>query len=287
MKSQWDCIRANLGTWHGSFTSLAPDGQIQKETPSVLSLTEQTDGSIQLMLTRTPPGESPDEMVRSFNPPGPGPLVPFFDTGAFCQSSSFWSAHARNGAELALTTPERRVRLVLLYAGLGDRSRLSELTLIRETQAGSEARESDPLTVEQLLGTWEGESVSLFPDGRVVEGIQSKLVMQRVGDRLEQTISFGDPSGLGGGNRAIASTARIDGNKLMFESGPFPIQVLLLPGGASANGPVEFPTGQAFFLEVGWMIEPGYRQRLMRRYDAQGNCESITLIQERKAIPKA
>ncbi|NJM58930.1 MAG: DUF3598 family protein [Synechococcales cyanobacterium RU_4_20] len=210
------------------------------------------------MLVRTPPGGSPDEMIRSFQPPGPGPLVPFFETGAFCQGSTFWSSQSRNGAELALTTPERRVRLVLLYAGLGGCSRLSEITLIRESRALSGAVESAPLTVEQLLGTWEGESVSLFPDGRELGGIQSRLTLQRVGDR-PRTIAHGqkrhrEQRHRGCGRRShphLHSSHR--GNQLLFESGPFPIQVLLLPGGASANGPLEVPVGEAFFWRwVGW-----------------------------------
>lgn len=282
MKSQWDCIRENLGTWNGSFTQFSLDGKEMKDTPSVLTLSEQPDESIQLVLRRTPPGEAVNEMVRGFSQPGPGPMVPFLETGAFSQGSNFWSSYSRNGAELALTTPERRLRLVLLYDGSGGSSSLGEITLIRETRAGSSAVESAPLTVEQLLGTWEGESISLFPDGRVVAGMTSKLVMQQTGDGLEQSLTFGNASGTGGSDRTITSTARIDGQKLLFEAGPFPIQVLMLPGGASANGPLNFPSGQAFFLEAGWMIEPGYRQRLIRRYDDKGNWESVTLVQERK-----
>lgn len=282
MKSQWDCIRENLGTWNGSFTQFSLEGEEIKDTPSILTLAEQPDESIKLVLTRTPPDGEANEMVRGFSKPGPGPMVPFLDTGAFSQGSNFWSSYSRNGAELALTTPERRLRLVLLYAGLGGSSRLSEITLIRETRAGSNAVESAPLTVDQLLGTWEGESLSLFPDGRVVEGIKSNLVMQQSGDRLEQSLTFGDASSSSPSQRTITSTARIDGNRLLFEEGPFPIQVLMLPGGASANAPLDLPSGHAFFLEAGWMTAPGHRQRLMRRYDDKGNWESVTLVQERK-----
>ncbi|NJM58929.1 MAG: DUF3598 family protein [Synechococcales cyanobacterium RU_4_20] len=31
MKSQWDCIRANLGEWHGSFTRFSLDGEVQTD----------------------------------------------------------------------------------------------------------------------------------------------------------------------------------------------------------------------------------------------------------------
>ena len=279
MKSQWDCIRKNLGEWHGSFTQFSSHGDELRDVPSLLKLEETSAGVIRLVLIRTPPGESASEMQRTFTQPGPGPTVPFFDTGAFAQGSTFWSSHSRNGAELALTTPERRVRLVMMYAGLGGRSRLSDVTLIRETQAGSQASESSALTVAQLLGTWEGEGVSILPDGRIFEGVKSQLVVERRGDRLEQSLRFDEGNG---SSDILRSKAHIDGCRLLFEDGPFPVQLLMLPGGASANGPLEFPSGQAFFLEAGWMVEPGVRQRLIRRYDSRGDCQGVTLIRERQ-----
>jgi hypothetical protein len=39
---------------------------------------------------------------------------------------------------------------------------------------------------------------------------------------------------------------------------------------------------QSFFLEVGWLITPTQRQRLIRRYNAQGGWESLTLVTETK-----
>ncbi len=280
MKSQWDCFKANLGEWRGSFTQFSPDGRPLSDTPSVLRLTEQPDQSVKLALTRTPLGELPQEMVLEFRPPGPGAAVPFFETGAFAQGSPYWSHFSQSGAELALTTPDRRVRLVLLYEGLGNgTSSLKGMTLIRETQAGSGATASPPLTLEQLLGTWEGQSLSIDPDGRISEAIASQLVLQHQGDRLQQTLSFGDRT------LTLTSSAKIDGPRLLFDEGPLPIQVLMLPGGASAHGPLEVRAGQSFGLEVGWMVEPNQRQRLIRRYSSSGDCESVTLVQERRIQP--
>jgi hypothetical protein len=58
--------------------------------------------------------------------------------------------------------------------------------------------------------------------------------------------------------------------------------VLLLPDGASATCPLTLTPRQSFFLEVGWLITPTQRQRLIRRYNAQGGWESLTLVTETK-----
>lgn len=275
MTSQWDCIRKNLGEWQGSFTQVSPQGQLLGDTPSRLTLVETEADRLQLTLIRQPPGQAPTELVRSFSKPGPGPLVPFFETGAFCQGSSYWSPGGQTGAELALTAPERRLRLVLLYAGSSSgQSQLSDITLIRESRAGSGATESPKLTLAQLLGTWRGRSVSLFPTGRQSEAIASELTLQQEGDLLKQLLRIGE--------RAIPSSGRIQGDIITFDSGPQPVQVLLLPGGGSATCPRQVQPQQPFFLEVGWLLDASHRQRLIRHYDAQGNWESVTLVQEEK-----
>jgi hypothetical protein len=284
LKSQWDCIRENLGEWQGSFTQFSPQGQAIKDTPSVLRLEEDSPDSIRLSLTRTPPGEAPNEMLRSFSKPGPGATVPFLETGAFSQGSTYWSRVSQAGAELALTTPDRRLRLVLLYAGLGQGiSQLRDITLIRESRAGSGALESPKLTVDPLLGTWNGSSISHSANGLVSEPMASELVLQREGDVLKQALRFGDSSGSSRSDRSIETTGRIEGDVIHFDNGPQPVQVLLLPGGASANCPLQVQPNLPFFLEVGWMLDATHRQRLIRRYDAQGNWESVTLVREEKA----
>ncbi len=275
MTSQWDNIRKNLGTWEGSFTKVSPQGQLLSDTPSVLILDEEESERIKLTLTRTATGEAPDEMVRSFSKPGPGPVVPFLETGAFCQGSTYWSTVSQAGAELALTSPDRRLRLVLLYAGLGQgQSNLKDITLIRESRAGSGAVESPKLTVEQLLGHWKGSSITQNSRGGISEPMTSELVMQREGNILKQALQFGD--------RSIETTGRIEGDVIHFENGPQPLQVLMLPGGASANCPLQVKPNRPFFLEAGWMLDATHRQRLIRRYDAKGNWESVTLVQEEK-----
>ncbi|NJK28420.1 MAG: DUF3598 family protein, partial [Coleofasciculaceae cyanobacterium SM2_3_26] len=37
-KSQWSCLLENLGVWQGSFTRFSPDGGLQTDTPTEVSL---------------------------------------------------------------------------------------------------------------------------------------------------------------------------------------------------------------------------------------------------------
>jgi hypothetical protein len=83
-------------------------------------------------------------------------------------------------------------------------------------------------------------------------------------------------------NFELNSTAQIQPNLLRFNQGSHPIQVLLLPDGASSNTPLAIPRGKPFSLEAGWLIQPNLRQRLVRSYDAQGGWVSLTLVTEHK-----
>jgi len=100
------------------------------------------------------------------------------------------------------------------------------------------------------------------------------LVLQRQGDHLSQRLTAP--------NLDVTSTATIVGSQLLFTQGNYPIQVLLLPDGASCTAPLNIPRGQPFFLEVGWLLQENLRQRLIRSYDAQGGWTSLTLVTERK-----
>jgi len=68
----------------------------------------------------------------------------------------------------------------------------------------------------------------------------------------------------------------------LFDSSPLPVQVLLLPDGASANCPLHIQPGHSFVLETGWLLEPQRRQRLIRSYNSQGQWTSLTLVNETK-----
>lgn len=288
MKSQWDCLRENLGEWHGSFQQFDPDGHELTDTPSVLILDEQpAEKSIRLVLRRwsnLPPGASrddvtPQEMVRSFTYPGPGYTVPFFETGAFSQGSLQWAPFGQFGAELALTTANRRLRFVQLFEGTVDgKSRLKNLTLIRETRAGQPDLASPPLTTDALVGRWKGKGMTLYPSGADATEITTDMTVSVNGDTLKQSLAFGNDSTA----QTMESTGRIDGNSILFEQGKTAYRVLLLPGGGSAVYPTVIERDRSFLLEVGWLIAPTQRQRLIRQYNERGEWISLTLVQEHR-----
>ncbi len=269
---QWQGLLQNLGVWEGSFTEFSPDGAQVQDTPSELSLSLSADEkAVDLVLKRFPVGAAYQEIALKFNYPGPGPKIPFFESGCFSQGSLQWSTWSQFGNEFALIEGDRRLRLVQLYRQGVD---LSSLTLIRESRAGSHAQASPPLTVDDLLGNWNGEAITLYPDGRISLPLQTHLQVQQEGDRLHQTLQFGP--------QTIRSSARIEGNCLHFDEGAQPMQLLCLPGGASSLCPTHIQPNLPFMVEAGWLVEPTHRKRLMRSYCGRGEWTSITLVTERK-----
>jgi hypothetical protein len=127
---------------------------------------------------------------------------------------------------------------------------------------------------QQLIGEWQGEAITLYPDGRKPAHYPTRLLISVEGNRLYQQLSTAEME--------FSSTATIDGSVLRFEQGKYPVQVVLLPDGASSNTPLSIPRNQPFFLEVGWLIRTDLRQRMMRSYDARGEWISLTLITEQK-----
>ncbi len=273
-KSQWDSLLANLGTWQGSFSRFSPAGILQDETSSQVTLEGVNDNrtirqTIQQFSSQT--GEIISDKVLEYSTLGRSILL--FETGEFSQGSIQFSPFSEFGAELGLMQGDRRLRLVQLF---DKESQLSSLTLIRERRQKSPVAtlaERPPLTVDQLLGTWHGEAVTIYPDWRSPDRYATTLSVQREGDRLVQQLTTPEMS--------FTSTAAIEGCVLKFEQGRYPVQVVLLPDGASSNTPIVIPRGQPFFLEVGWLVAAGLRQRMIRRYDAQGGWISLTLVTER------
>jgi hypothetical protein len=130
------------------------------------------------------------------------------------------------------------------------------------------------LDVEQLFGKWEGLACTVYADWKPSETIATSLTIRELGNgRLEQELSFG--------GRTIASTAKIDGDRLNFENS-VPRRILLLPDGGSSNTPLKINHRQSFFVEAGWLVNANERQRLMRSYNDQGEWVSSTHIIEHK-----
>lgn len=277
--SQWENLLHHLGAWEGSFTRLSAQGQPEEDTPTVVTLegldeNRRMQQTIQYFSAVT--GEKSQEKVLEYESLNRSVL--FHANGAFSLGSMQHGPLAEFGAEFGFVEPsskalpgDRRLRLVILFNPEGH---LSSFTLIREQRVGTTAPERPPLTVEQLLGTWQGEAVTLYPDWRSADTYPTTLVLQQQGEHLSQRLTAP--------NLELTSTATIAGSQLLFSQGTYPIQVLLLPDGASCTAPLTIPRGQPFFLEVGWLLQENLRQRLIRSYDAQGGWASLTLVTEYK-----
>jgi hypothetical protein len=277
MASQWDYFLKNLGEWQGSFTQFSADGEVLKITPSVLFLEGLNENQTVRLRLRRFAAESEglletniQEMVREYQSLGRDIL--FFETGAFSQGSIQLAPFTEFGAEFGFIAGHRRLRLVQLYQ---KDAHLSQITLIQERRAGTPVIEKPVLSVEQLLGEWQGEAITLYPDFQPSDTFSTKLILkQEQAGQIIQQLSFG--------TQTITSVGHITGQKIRFEQGLVPVQVLMLLNGASATSPIQIQRGHTFFLEAGWLIEPNLRHRIIRRYNEKGEWVSLTLIKEEK-----
>lgn len=275
MRSQWECLLQNLGEWQGSFTRLSPQGALLEDVPTVVTFEGLNNNqTMRQCVRRMPIGQPIDETVLEYSSLARNILL--FDEGAFSLGSIQFAPFAEFGAELGLIAGDRRLRLVQLFDKSGQ---LDRLTLIRERRLGSEAAERPLLTVDDLLGDWRGEAMTIYPDWRSPDTYPTLLKLRRQGnDQLLQELTFGQEPG-----RTIASTATIEPQRLLFNQGSQLVQVLLLPDGASSTCPVQIKPGQPCFLEVGWLLQPDLRQRMIRSYSDKGEWVSLTLVTEQKS----
>lgn len=275
MLSQWECLLQNLGEWQGSFTRFLPQGEQLEDTPSVVSLEGLNNNqTIRQTVRYLPPGQDADEQVFEYSSLSRSILL--LENGAFSQGSMQWGPFSEFGAELGLIDGNRRLRLVQLF---NKESQLSQLTLIREKLTGTDAPERPPLMLEQLIGEWQGEAVTIEPTWLSPEIYPTRLELHREGsDRIVQQLTFGTE----GSSRTLRSSARVNGSILHFDQSSLPTQVLLLPDGASSNCPLQIKPGYPFVLEVGWLLQPTLRQRLVRSYSQKGEWLSLTLVTEHK-----
>lgn len=279
MVAQWENFLQNLGEWHGSFTQLSTRGEVLQDTPSIISLEGFNDNkTVRLKLRRFSPNPSgvgePEvsELVREYQTLGRDIL--FFENGAFSQGTIQLAPFSECGAELGFIYNYRRLRFIQLYNTDGN---LSKLTLIREKQLDKNVPERPPLTVDDLLGEWEGEAVTMYPDWRSPDFYSTKMQLHlESSDRLVSKITFGSNA------TVISSSASIDGSVLHFNEGASPVQVVLLPDGGSCTLPVKIELRKPIFFEAGWLVEPDLRFRMIRSYNERGEWVSLTLVTERK-----
>jgi hypothetical protein len=275
MQTNWENFLKNLGEWQGSFTQISVTGELLDSTPSILSL-EGLDNNqlVRFRLRRFASSDYNQPPISDYTQEyhSIGNQIIFFDTGAFSKGSLQLAPFAEFGAEYGFVAENRRLRFVQIYDRQGD---LSNLTLIREFRSGTDAQERPALTLAQLVGSWEGTACTAYPDWSPPQTYTTRLDIKEIGDgRLQQQLSFGD--------RAITSTARIEGNSLYFEEGASPRRVLLLPDGASSNAPFQIKLRQPFLVEVGWLVQKNERQRIIRSYNEKGEWISATHVIERK-----
>jgi Domain of unknown function (DUF3598) len=271
MKSQWECVLQNLGEWVGSFTIFSPQGELIEDIPSLISIRgSQEDRVIHLVLQRfyPIPGTTelaPTEISLNFSTPNPGAL--FFETGAFSDGVSSILSGVNSIAEFCLVGIDRRLRMVQVF----DPSyRLNRLTLIREQRQGTDAPERPPLTIGDLVGTWQGTAISLYPDDRASTTTQTQSTFTVSDDRY-QWIEAGES----------IDVKAISDRLLQFDRADRSYQILLLPDSSYCLTPIQIGLGQPFYLEIGW-LGSGQRQRLVRRYDSSGTWHSATFITESK-----
>lgn len=272
MLTQWESLLKNLGEWQGSFTRLSPSGEIIEDTATVVSLEGLENNTlIHQVVRRFYPNQPSQDLVldyRSLNR-----SILFFENGAFSQGTMQWGPFSEFGAEFGLIEQQRRLRIVILF---NQDSQLNKITLIREKLAKTNEPERPVLTVEQLLGEWQGEAITIYPDFRSSDRYPTHLIIERQGsERLDQQLTYGD-------GITIRSSAKIDGSRLLFEESELPIQILLLPDGASANAPLMIKPRHRFVLEMGWLLSPTRRQRIIRSYSEKGEWVGVTLVTEEK-----
>jgi hypothetical protein len=271
--SQWQRLLKNVGTWQGSFTQISPVGQVISDLPTAVALIpENGDQSMRQEIHRYPPGEPAQTKVLSYSSLNRATL--FFADGAFSQGSTQWGPFSEFGCELGLISGERRLRLVQLFNKTGE---LAQITLIRERLDGSSEPERTQLELSDLLGTWQGEAITQYADLRPDAQQQTKMTVEQFSsNQIRQTIVLdGQPS--------ITSTGTLQDRRILFTQGTQPVQVLLLPDGASSTCPSKITPRQPLFLEVGWLLDARTRQRLIRSYDAAGAWVSLTQVTEYKS----
>jgi len=276
MRSQWECLLQNLGCWQGSFTRLSTKGEILEDIPSETSLELKADNQTMRQVVRRFYDGQPQDLVLEYRTLNRS--TTFFENGAFSQGSLQFAPYTEFGAELGLIYGDRRLRLVALY---DKASQPDRFTIIREHLPDRTTPERPPLTLNDLLGKWEGEAITVLSDWLEPEVMPTITEWQQEGDRVIMSLQMQTPTGA----KAIASIARLDPDNLQilhFEQDTLSIQTLFLPNGASVTCPKAIATRQPFRLSLSWLLEPNLHQRMIRAYDLKGGWSSLTLVTERK-----
>jgi hypothetical protein len=278
MTNQWQSLLENVGEWQGSFTTFSPQGrEVNNIQTTTILQAINSDQTMRQTVRRFPENQPIEEKVLEYSTLSRGIL--FFTSGAFSFGSMQLAPHADLGAEAGLIDGDRRLRLVQLF---NRNSELEKITVIREKLPTSKTDypQNERLTIEQLIGTWEGEAETIFADWSEPKKNPTQLQISYSGDKqITQELRFGSSTN----PQSIKSHGEIDGHLIKFTQGSQNTQVVLLPDGASSNCPQQLKFAVPTFWEVGWLINPNKRQRLIRSYNGKGEWQSLTLVTEHKA----
>lgn len=275
----WQNFLKNLGEWEGSFSQINPDGEMVQSVPSLLSLEEGTTADqeqrVIFRLRRFKEGRdrpATQDYTQEYTTIGRQNV--FFETGAFSKGSLQLAPFSEFGAEYGFIDGDRRARLVQLF---NKDFEFSSLTLIREFRVGTVAHERPHLTVDQLLGRWQGEATTYYSDWRSPDIQSTALRIDPLPNGVIQyQLSFGD--------RTFSAQACIQnqGLCLWFENGATPRKMLLLADGVSSSTPTQLMLRQPFFVEAGWLLSDHQRQRIIRQYSDRGEWISSTFVHEHR-----
>ena len=288
-KSQWNALKENIGVWYGSFEQYAPNGELVKDTPSVLTLAEENEQTLALTLERMPAGEPKKVNNLTFTYPGPAPYTYFFASGAFSQGSSQWSSFGQFVTEFSMKVRDRRIRFVIAYDSTQSyTSALKYVTLICETQEGGAQFNKQSPNLQQLSGAWQGEGEILDPItgsfSPQKESIWMLLKPSEAAYALRCEEQVGESYAIDA--VSVESTENADGAAAVttFESknNAQQYQLMQLSKGAYCFLPKEIRQNDEFRIEVGWVSEQGERSRFIRYYDTRGVWTHSALIHDQQ-----
>jgi len=280
MVSQWQCIQQNIGTWHGAFLQFSSDGELVKDTPSVLTLEETEPGkTMELTLVRSP-SDGPEKVNKLiFTAPGPAPYVYFFENGAFAQGSSQWSSFGQFGTEFSLKVGDRRVRFVVIYEGTPSyTSRIKYVTLICETPSAESEFPEPQMTPQQLMGQWSGTLEVLNSSGELENSETSQW-------RFNEGLELRAQESFAGEKQTLSASGELSDNVVLLkgtEETALTYQLMALPHGAYCLLPQEIKQGCSFRIEVGWKSAEGERSRFIRYYDSRGVWMHSALVNDKQ-----
>ena len=261
MSSQWDNFLRNLGEWRGSFASLDATGAVVESTPSILTLERgEEERLVHFRLRRFADGDLNGEPSRDMSEDyrNLGRQVVFFESGTFCKGRLQVAPGTPFGGEFGFIHGDRLHRLVQLH---NDDGNFTNLVLIREFRAGSNAEERPALTLDQLQGSWSGSAATITADWPEPDHTTCRFEMS------------GTPQG---SLRIQTSTGATSDS---VEAGSTePLQLTWMADGGYHLTPRHVDHRNAFAVEAGWLSAPDRLERLIRRYDASGAWTSATQI---------